>query len=372
MKPEDLQKALQLLFDQFWIIREDQLEDYQFLRRHQNELQKELRQRFGMSLIVRPQYIQLLKRPHTLEAWMGDIGLKEQLDYVLFACVMAYVESLESETPFMLDELIRNLDMLFPEEIDVDWTNYNHRTSIVRVLKKLEQLHLIEKIQGEMVAFEQSNENQELLFVTTAQSRALLSRAPMAYTEYSSFEEYWQDICASRNLEVNQMLYQRLMMEPMLKRGTENEELFVRLRNYHHYMRDFVENNLFFSYELYRDYAAFTTEKREGSGENFPSRQVVDEILIQVATLVRQAELDHLAYGISEMTSEEWQLLLKDLQETYQSYWSKEFKEMSEKQLSQAILRRGSDWGLFEATPEKVKIYPALGRLIAEMRLEDE
>lgn len=366
MKPEEWRRAFKLLFENFWIVRTVDFDSYNFLRRHQNELQKELRRRFGMSLVIRQQYIQLLKRPHKLASWMGDIGFQSSFDYALFCCAMAYVEGLENETPFMLDELIRDLELLAPEEIFLDWTNYNQRKSLVRVIKKLQELHLIEKIQGEEENFEQSEMNQEVLFTTTTQARAFLSRAPQSYIAYESFEHYWQDLQTSRNLEGNQLLYQRLMMEPVIYRTAENEEIFVRLRNYYFHTQEYIEDYTDFYFELYRDYAAFTLEKREGWSEVFPSRRVVDEILIQLVTILRADGADYSVYGVIELTVEDWEVLVRKLQQSYSSYWSKEFKEMSLEQLSVTLLNRAKSWQLIEEN-ETISILPVFGRLIAEM-----
>jgi len=372
MNGEQMSQAMQLLFEHFWIIREDAPEQYAFLRRHQGQLQKELRQRFGMNLIIRPQYIQLLKRPHRLAPWMGDIGFQEPADYALFCLAMAYIEDLEAETPFMLDELIRSLGLLAPEEVLLDWTNYNQRKSLVRVLRKLISLRLIETIQGDTAYFEHSEANQEVLFATTAQARSFLARAPQSYTKYSDFAAFWADLQGSRGLETNQLLYQRLMMEPVLMRSEETEEEFSRLRNYARYMKDFLEENTAFSFELYRDYAAFTTESRDAAKAVFPSQQVIDDILIQTATLLRQSALKEDYQGIVLLHEEQWVSLIKTLQEKYQAFWSKEFKEMSCAQLSQVILHRGENWQLLEKIDNQVKIYPVFGRMIAEMRTENE
>ncbi|MBM7709834.1 TIGR02678 family protein [Enterococcus lemanii] len=370
MKPEDLAEALRLLFENFWIIRKEDPENYTFLRRHQVVLQKELRQRFGLNLIVRPQYIQLLKRPLHLEAWMGEVGLNTPFDYALFCCCMAYIEGLEAETPFMLDELLRDLDLMTPEEMQVDWTNYNHRKSLVRVVSKLGDLGIIEIIQGQADGFEQSEANQEILFVTTVQGRAFLARAPQSYTEYPTFADYWQDYQASLNLEGNQILYQRLMTEPLIRRTSENEETFIRLRKNHHHMQDYIETNTAFYLELYRDYAALTLEQRD-LWQVFPSRKVIDEILIQLATVLREGNRQENPYGEIILSFDEWALFIKELQKNYQAYWSKEFTDMNEEQLSQALLKRGVEWLLFTLTPTQVIVQPVFGRLIAEMREED-
>lgn len=372
MKTEELSYGLKLLFENFWIIRSDSPEDYAFLRRYQGELQKELRQRFGMSLIIRPQYIQVLKRPHHLDSWMGEVGFTSQLDYSLFCCGMAYVEGLEAETPFMLDELIRDLELNVPEEIEVDWTNYNHRKSLIRVIKKMLELRIIENIQGETSEFEQSEANQEVLFATTILARAFLSRAPQSYMQYENFDEYWNDIQENRSQEGNQLLYQRFMMEPIIQRTKENEETFVRLRNYYHVMKDYIETATFFHFELYRDYAAFTLEQRDHWQDVFPSRKVVDEILIQLATIVRRESFEKTSYGLIILSYEEWNQLLSELQEIYVQYWSKEFSEMSTQQLSNVLLERGREWHLFEENEEQVIVKPVFGRLIAEMRREDD
>lgn len=367
-----MSQALQLLFEHFWIIREDSPEEYQFLRRFQAPLKKELRQRFGMNLIIRPQYIQLLKRPHRLAPWMGEIGFQEKTDYVLFCLAMAFIEDFEAETPFMLDELIRSLDLLKPNEVVLDWTNYNQRKGLVRVLKKLISLRLIETIQGDTNYFEQSEQNQEILFTTTPQARSFLARAPQSYSQYAEFNDFWEDLQLNHGLEANQLLYQRLMMEPAIFRKEATEEEFSRLRNYARYMEDFLEENTEFHFELYRDYAAFTTERRDGVKESFPSRQVVDDILIQLATCIRNLALVANFEGYIVLSIEEWQQLLRDLQEKYQRYWSKEFKEMTCIQLSQALVRRGESWQLLTMEQQQVKIHPTFGRMIAEMRKENE
>lgn len=365
-------QALHLLFEHFWIIRADSPEEYQFLRRYQASLKKELRQRFGMNLIVRPQYIQLLKRPHRLAPWMGEIGFQEINDYVLFCLAMAYIEDLEAETPFMLDELTRSLDLLAPETVVLDWTNYNQRKGLVRVLKKLISLRLIETIQGDTSYFEQSEQNQEVLFATTPQARSFLARAPQSYDQYSEFTDFWEDLEANRGLEANQVIYQRLMMEPVFLRKEETEEEFSRLRNYARYMEDFLEANTDFHFELYRDYAAFTTERRDAVKESFPSRQVIDDILIQLATAIRNSPLVADFEGYISLSIEDWQILMADLQKEYQMYWSKEFKDMTLSQLSHVLLQRGESWQLLAVEEQQVKIYPTLGRMIAEMRKENE
>lgn len=372
MKPDEYRRAFKLLFEHFWIVRKDQSEDYTFLRRNQVAIQKELRQRFGMNLIVRPQFIQLLKRPQVTASWMGESDFQSTLDYTLFCCAMAYVEDFEEGTPFMLNELVRDLTLLIPEAVQIDWENYNHRKSLVRILKKMVSLRLIETLQGDTNAFSASEANQEVLFQTTPQTRAFLARAPQSYTAYENYADFWTELQETQNLEENQLLYQRLMLEPFIQRTGENEEVFNRLRNYYHWMQEYIENKTDFRFELYRDYAAFTLEQQESKPEVFPSRRVIDDILIQLATIIRQEITLDASYGVLRLRTSQWMNLVIQLQETYQVYWSKEFSEMNVEQLNTALIERGTDWGLLKVEGQQVIILPQMGRLVAEMRHEDE
>lgn len=47
-----------------------------------------------------------------------------------------------------------------------------------------------------------------------------------------------------------------------------------------------------FFFELYRDYATFTIKRRDEVKESFPNRQVVDDVLIQLATCIRNTALE--------------------------------------------------------------------------------
>ncbi|HRL51553.1 MAG TPA: DUF2398 family protein, partial [Enterococcus aquimarinus] len=265
-----------------------------------------------------------------------------------------------------------DLGLLIPEELSIDWQNYNHRKSLVRVLKKMLELSLVETIQGDTDGFSHSEANQEVLFQTTQQTRAFLARAPQSYTQYEDFDTFWSEFQSSQNLEENQLLYQRLMFEPAIQRTVENEEVFNRLRNYYHWMEEYIENNTEFRFELYRDYAALTLEYRESFKEVFPSRRVIDDVLIQLATLIRKAELEPSSYGVLTISHVKWSHLLLDLQDSYQEYWSKEYNEMSLSQLGDVLLERASDWGLLEVQGQQIAILPSMSRLIAEMEKLNE
>ena len=161
-------------------------------------------------------------------------------------------------------------------------------------------------------------------------------------------------------------------MLPVIQRTPNNEELFVRLRNYYHHMAPYFMERTFFNFELYQDYAALTLEQRDNWQDVFPSRRVVDEILIQLATVLRKMVKECSAYGVVTISMDEWNQIISYLRKNYSQYWSKEFLEMSNEKLQETLFNRGKEWHLFEKQYEVILINPMFSRLIAEMRNEDE
>ncbi|MBL1230249.1 TIGR02678 family protein [Enterococcus sp. BWB1-3] len=367
MEPAEYTRGLRLLFENFWIIKKDMPAEYIFLKRHQKALEKEIWQRFGLYLVVRPQFIQLLRRPHTLASWMGLSEFTDKMDYVLFACAMGYIEEREPGTPFMLNELIQEIDHLLPENLFVDWTNYQHRKSLVRVLKKILDLKVIEDIQGTADEFETNVDSREVLYITTSQSRYFLGKSPASYRDYDTFSAFWKDVNQSKGIEKNQELYQRLMMEPVILRTKENEELFIRLRNYRKYFMDFADQQTIFQFELTKDMALFTTEQRDGMEEVFPSRKVIDELLIQLATIFQKKEKPVDEYGLVRLSRGEWLELVKESRKKYLNYWSKEFEEMSLELLAEKLLVRAEEWQYVIERNDSVVITPLFSRIAAVM-----
>ncbi|MDF9298626.1 TIGR02678 family protein, partial [Geobacillus stearothermophilus] len=85
-------EALAALFEQFWIIRDQEPDLYQLVREREHVLKKYVEEKFGYRLIVHRYFAKLEKIPADPEPWMGIESFQEPLDYALFCCLMAYLE----------------------------------------------------------------------------------------------------------------------------------------------------------------------------------------------------------------------------------------------------------------------------------------
>ncbi|CAM3264124.1 TIGR02678 family protein [Sporolactobacillus spathodeae] len=360
---EQIQEGLTCLFENYWILRADNPERYHQLRRMEKDLKRVLDDRFGLRLHVHTQFIKLEKIPVEPKSWMGITDFQDVMDYTLFACALAFLESKEQNDYFLLSHLVEELNENYPDREALDWTNYRHRTSLVRVVTQLLKLHLMDRIEGDIGRFAQ-NEQFEALYRVTLYARYFMRTYPEDIYQYKD----WHALTHEDNdrLEAHGRrweAYRRLMMEPVVTRTSENsEQLFNYFRVQRRSIEDFFERTTPFSFELTRDAAMLTLSERKQSYTYFPAQPVIHDILLQLAAQIRSQDPVRDAYGQATLSRQEWLSLIQNVQQTAAAGWSKEFREMTTDRLADRLLDEACAWQLAETRGDQVILLPALVR----------
>src|SRR5699024_5960049 len=81
------QEALALLFENFWIIREQDPAGYQLIRENEKALRRYISEKFGFSLIIHKDFIKLEKVPFQPRNWMEFKSFKIQETMQFFVVV---------------------------------------------------------------------------------------------------------------------------------------------------------------------------------------------------------------------------------------------------------------------------------------------
>src|SRR5690625_3491588 len=136
---EKAQEALQLLLEKFWILRLEEPELYQLVREREQVIRRYVDEKFGFNLFVHQYFIKLEKIPVIPKHWMGIQAFQDQRDYAIFCCALAYTENYAVDEQFLLSDICEEIKDMYPGEIPLDWTNYNHRRSLVRVIQQMEK-----------------------------------------------------------------------------------------------------------------------------------------------------------------------------------------------------------------------------------------
>lgn len=107
----------------------------------------------------------------------GHSGVFFPLDYSIFCCGLAFCERRSIDEQFLLSDMTEDIQDLYPGEFPLDWTNYQHRKSLVRALNKMVELSLIKTVDGDIELFK-NHEDHEVLYEVTVYSRYFMRTYP--------------------------------------------------------------------------------------------------------------------------------------------------------------------------------------------------
>lgn len=370
---ETAREALMLLFENFWILRAQDPESYQMIRDRENTLKDYLLDKLGYHLIIHRHFAKLEKIPELPEAWMGIETFQTPRDYGLLCCALAYIEGITGYEQFLLSDLCAEVQALYPGEIGLDWRNYEHRKSLVRVLQLMVGLGLLIIVDGETTLFNQ-NEGTEVLYEVSVVARYFLRTYPKDLTLFQTKE----DILAAENgdhedestgVGKRHRVYRQLLLSPSMHREEAEEGDFLYLRNYRSRLAEDLEKHTGLRLEVYRHTALLCAPEPRSQLTLFPDQKGISDIVLQFASLTREQlaaqkwQTD--PCGRIQLTQLEFEQAVKTCKEVNQKGWNKQYREGLPKATAQELLEVLLNWKFAKVDKESYQIYllPSLGRL---------
>lgn len=368
MKNNDrLKTALKLLFNNYWIIRDQQPDEYALLKSVEKEVYQLVKERFGFAIRFTPDYIKMEKIPVEAKSWMGFQEFQLPEDYALFCCLLAFLEERSRAPYFLLSHICEDLLRLYPVKDAINWQNFTHRKSLIRVLKKAASFHLIEERDGTTELFGQ-DESAEVLYYATGYERTFMRPYPEDIASFAEVEELAaidQQIFQQENAQ-RYLAYRRLFLEPSVLRADIDEQLLYYFRNQRKAIADFITTYTDLTYEVYKDFFQLTADNGNQPFV-FPGTKALDDILLQLGALVRQEAYVPETAGMIRLSHEEWSALIILLYENYHHGWSKEYRETKPVQvLAAELLVYGTQWELLRVVEDEVWLLPQLARFSGE------
>ncbi len=356
---EELRQAAQILMENRWVTRKDMPEEYLLIRRLERPLRHFFRDRCGWPLLVTAQFYKLEKIPAQAQSFMGLAPMQSREDYVLLACVLAFLEEYETGGQFLLGELAEALLSYYPEDAftsKLNWEDYSWRKALIRVLKFLAEEKIINIVDDESEGFVSAGLKDgvmggEALYEVTSLSRYFLRSFPKELQYYSSLQELAEADFFTENTEEaqaarqrRQRLYRSLLLTPVLYKGEDPLD-FLYLRNRRERFINDLSDYLGLHYELYQNAAlAVSHEQNTWFRDVFPAKfRGLHDIMLHLSHYLRQLPKETLAHPFSQ---EEWLEHLAALAEATRSGWTKEYREMKQERLSRELLSEMQAWGM--------------------------
>lgn len=137
------------LMDRFWVTKADDNELYVSLKRTLPDHRRFIQEQLGWNLIVNEAVIKLEKIPPRPMSWMGIQSFQDPMDYCLLCVVLLFLADLDDGAPFLLSSLTKAVETFLAEIKPVNWTQFLHRKSLVRVLQYAQEIGLVAVLSAE-------------------------------------------------------------------------------------------------------------------------------------------------------------------------------------------------------------------------------
>lgn len=373
---EVAREAFITLLENFWVLREKDPETYQMIRDRESALKNYILDKCGYHLIVHRHFAKLEKIPARPEPWMGIDSFQSPRDYAILCCALAYVEGLTGYEQFLLSDLCTEVQALYPEKDSLDWRNYEHRKSLVRVLSYLSELGILAVVDGETSSFNLS-QGSEVLYEVSVVARYFMRSYPKDLFQFNTLE----DILAAESFEPEDEMtgarrryrvFRQLLLSPVMYRQDTEDADFLYLRNYRARLQDDLETHTGLQLEVYKNSALLVSPEPRSILTLFPDQKGIADITLQFSAYVRdQVENHHWlpdSSGQIALTRLEFEQGVRYCQEKYSGGWSKQYREGLIKTIAAELFSFLKDWKFAQSSEEdsQILLLQALGRLVGD------
>lgn len=320
------------LFENFWICKDSDKETYYRVKRDIPNFQKFIREQLGWKLVHTESLLKLEKIPAHAESFMGIEEFTDLKDYCILCVLLMYLEDKAEGEQFLLSELIDYVETQLKTYMEVDWTSFTQRKSLVRVLQFMEKLQMLRVYEGKSEGFS-VQAGQEVLYENTGYSKYFATSFPVDISGYTSWEDFeksdFEEFEESRGTARINRVYRQLAVCPA----------------------------------LYWD-------KNDDADDCYGAVHPRDAMLPEVVLLVCAEIQKGMEAGKIQKTENECIVmentvftdLLQSCREKWRKGWSKEYREMDEKKFIDTVYLYMSHWMLLKKEGTNVILFPATGR----------
>lgn len=362
--------ALEILLSKRWILKSKEKDLYYRLRDEMPKYQEFLVEKTGYQLLVNPYLIKLEKIPAYPQAWMGIMDFSEKTDYVFFCYVLMFLEDKENEEQFVLSELTEYIQSRC-RELEVDWTLFHLRRSLIRVMKFCEQSGMLNVDDGSGEAFAKDY-TSEVLYENTGVSKYFVknfTRDIQGYEKPSDFEkEEWIDVDEDRGVVRRQRVYRSLLMSMGLFLTEETEEDFVYIRHYRNMLQNDFTKYFDADLQVHKGSAFLVLGQESRMGRRFPEDKALSDILLLCFDLIRESfEGEEMYQKKNEeivISLEQFIHVIEKCHERYAKGFIKGYRDMTTSEFVKEVMAYMEELSFIKTEERRVHLYPVIGKIV--------
>lgn len=366
-------EAIQNLITQYWISKDKDRELYTRAKREANHIRHFFTEQLGWKLICNERILKLEKIPAHAEGFMGITDFTEIRDYCIFCALLIFLEDKEDGEQFLLSELVSMIEAQLRESVELDWTIFTHRKSLVRVLKFAERMDMICVYDGSSDSVT-SGIAHEVLYENTGLSRYFTTSFGYSIENFSSYRDFEEhsigNVEKERGRARTNRVYRQLIAAPAMYWDSAEDADSLYLKNQRQWINKYLRENIGGRLDIHKNAAFLLLDEQSSFGEYHPREATVSEVALNICAVVREKvenlELQRNKCDCIQISRQDFSALLAFCQEKFGAGWSKEFRDMKPEKLENVIMDYMHSWMLLSQDGDTIIVYPAVGKFIGE------
>lgn len=361
-------KAFKILMENSWVIRSKDRSLYGEIKREVSKNKKFISESLGWRLIINDRIIKIEKIPSNAKSFMGISEFTNIRDYCMLCVLLNFLEDKDEEEQFLLSEIVAKIELDLKKDINIDFTNFSHRNSLIRVLNFASAKGMLIEYEKE---FDLSHKiGEEILYENTGLSRYFATNFEYIIEDFNSYKDFekkqFEDLESEKGHLRTNRVYRNLVCTPMVHWDNGNNADAVYIKNHRQWISKNLSNIIGGELHLHKNSAFFLANETENFGSLHPNSKIVSEIIASICSEIRIMIEDNklnLDYSdCTEMTLEDFDKIILSCVEKNKDLWTKEYKSMKFEKLKSEIIEYMTSW-MFISYEDKVKIYPSVGKI---------
>ena len=362
-------KPLEVLLSKRWILKNRDKELYYQLKDEIGKSRDFLTEKLGYQAIVTPNLIKLEKIPAYAQNWMGIQEFSDHLEYIFLCMILMFLEERDSGEQFVLSMLTEYIQGNIKEE-QIDWTIYNYRRHLVKVMKYCVKVGILEIDDGSEDNFMKSDEG-EVLYQNTGASRYFMKNFSRDISDYQKQEDFlkeeWIGMNEDRGIIRRQRVYRSLLMSPGIYLNDDTEEDFAYVRHYRGMIHE--ELDRFFDCELqvHKTSAFLVMGEDSNLGKSFPEENTLSDIVLLWCGLFRQKINDgDIEVPVGEdivISTQQFVAISEECKRRYGNGWIKTYREMTMGEFCNKLKEYMIIMEMIKEIYDQIMIYPIVGKV---------
>lgn len=368
--------AIKELLNRRWILKREEPELYFSLKDQSKMFGDFFKDKLGYALIINPLLIKLEKLPGKTKPWMGIRTFETPQAYLFLCYILMFLEDREPEEQFILSQITDYIKAQPMQDEPVDWTVYQQRKALIKVLEFTKSEGLILVSDGNDSDFISSQGAVEVLYENTGASKYFVRRFPFDITQVNTPKEFervdWQSEDADRGILRRHRVYRRLILEPVIYQQGSDDQDYLYIKNQRSVIAHDFDAYLGADLQVHKNGAMLIFPEGQLVTDSIPNRKNSSDIVLQICFEVRKA-VEEGSFIRQEsdkipLSRVKWDAFIEQVRETYSEGWSKGYREMSLSHLKAELNDIMSQFGMIEmnAMHKEIILLPAVAKMIGE------